>query len=85
MQRHQERIEKSIAMKYDGLKIIAAARGEHMPKFECPKCKEGLAEIIRVIEVRCRFDEKADDYLKEGDGERFVDLCPICRTELEIF
>ena len=56
-----------------------------MPKLECPKCKEGLSEIIRVIEVRCRFDEKADDYLKETGGERFIDLCPICRTELEIF
>jgi len=56
-----------------------------MPRLECPKCKEGLDEIIRVIEVRCRFDEKADDYLKEADGERFIDLCPKCRTELEIF
>ena len=60
-------------------------RGGTMPKLECPNCKEGLNEIIRVIEVRCRFDEKADDYLKEADGERFIDLCPICRTELEIF
>jgi phage FluMu protein Com len=56
-----------------------------MPKLECPNCKEGLGEIIRVIEVRCRFDEKADDYLTEAEGERFIDLCPICRTELEIF
>jgi hypothetical protein len=56
-----------------------------MPKIECPKCKEGLGEIIRVIEVRCRFDETADDYLKEADGERIIDLCPICRTEVEIF
>ncbi len=58
---------------------------KYMPKIECPKCKEGLGEIIRVIEVRCRFDESADDYLKESDGERFIDLCPTCRTELEIF
>ncbi len=56
-----------------------------MPRIECPKCKEGLGEIIRVIEVRCRFDESADDYLKESDGERFIDLCPTCRTELEVF
>ncbi len=56
-----------------------------MPRTECPKCKEGLDEIVRVIDVRCRFDEQADDYLKESDGERFIDLCPKCRTELEIF
>ena len=56
-----------------------------MPRLECPKCNEGLSEIIRVIEVRCRFDEKEDDYLNEADGERFIDLCPICRTELEVF
>jgi hypothetical protein len=43
-----------------------------------------LDEIIRVIEVRCRFDEEADDYLNEADGERFIDLCPTCRAELEI-
>jgi len=45
-----------------------------MPRLECTNCREGLNEIIRVIEVRCRFDEKADDYLKEADGERFIDL-----------
>lgn len=52
---------------------------------ECPKCGETLDEIIRVIEVRCRFDEEDDDYLKEAEGERFIDLCPNCRTELEVF
>jgi hypothetical protein len=56
-----------------------------MARLVCPKCNEPLDEIIRVIEVRCRFDEKADDYLKESDGERFIDLCPGCRTELDIF
>lgn len=56
-----------------------------MPKMECPKCGEMLEEIIRVIEVRCRFDEEDDDYLKEAEGERFIDLCPKCRTELEVF
>ena len=56
-----------------------------MAKLQCPKCDKTLDEIIRVIEVRCRFDEEEDDYLKEADGERFVDICPICRTELEIF
>ncbi len=55
-----------------------------MAKLECPKCKEELGEIIRVIEVRCRFDEEADDYLNEADGNRFIDLCPTCRAELEI-
>jgi len=56
-----------------------------MSKLECPKCKEKLGEIIRIIELRCRFDEEVDDYLNEADGERFIDLCPACRTELEIF
>ncbi len=60
-------------------------RGGSMARLECPKCKEALDEIVRVIEVRCRFDETADDYLKEGDGERFIDVCPKCRTELEVF
>jgi hypothetical protein len=68
-----------MSLKYSGWK------GEYMSKLECPKCKEGLGEIIRVIEVRCRFDEEADDYLNEAGGERFIDLCPACRTELEIF
>ena len=63
----------------------ALSGGQYMPRLECPKCSESLDEIIRVIEVRCRFDEKADDYLKESDGERFIDLCPKCRAELEIF
>ena len=54
-----------------------------MSKLICPKCKEELGEIIRVIELRCRFHEEADDYLNEADGESFIDLCSICRTELE--
>jgi len=56
-----------------------------MSKLVCPKCKEELGEIIRVIELRCRFDEEADDYLNETDAKRFIDLCPTCRTELESF
>jgi hypothetical protein len=56
-----------------------------MPRLECPKCKEGLDEIIRVIEVRCRYYEEDDDYLNENGGNRFVDLCPKCKTELETF
>lgn len=56
-----------------------------MPKMQCPKCGEALEEIVRVIEVRCRFNEEDDDYLKESEGERFIDLCPKCRTELEVF
>ncbi len=56
-----------------------------MAKLECPKCEEQLDEVVRIIEVRCRFNEEADDYLKETGGERFVDLCPKCRTELEVF
>ena len=56
-----------------------------MSRLECPKCKEELSKIIRVIEVRCQFSEEADDYLNEANGERFIDLCPTCRTELESF
>jgi phage FluMu protein Com len=60
-------------------------KGENMPRLECPKCKEGLNEIIRVIEIRCRYDEEEDDYLNETGGDRFLDLCPKCKTELETF
>ena len=56
-----------------------------MSRVQCPKCKEELNKIIRVIEVRCEFNEEADDYLNEANGERFIDLCPACRTELETF
>ncbi len=56
-----------------------------MPKLECPKCGEPLDELIRVIEVRCRYNEEEDDYLNETDEGRFVDLCPKCRTEVESF
>jgi len=40
-----------------------------------------LEEIIRLIQVRCRFDEEEDDYLTEKD-EGFIDLCPKCRQSL---
>ena len=60
-------------------------QGENMPRLECPKCKEELDEIIRSIEVRCRYDEEDDDYLNETGGDRFVDLCPKCKTELATF
>jgi RNase P subunit RPR2 len=53
-----------------------------MARVICPKCNEPLDEIIRKIEVRCRFDEEADDYLMQED-EGYSDLCPTCRTELE--
>jgi len=53
-----------------------------MSKIMCPKCNELLDEVIRVIEVRCRFNEEEDDYLTEKD-EGFFDLCPKCRTELK--
>ncbi len=53
-----------------------------MPKIVCPKCNESLDEVIRVIQVRCRFNEVEDDYLTETD-EGYFDLCPKCRTELE--
>lgn len=53
-----------------------------MPRIMCPKCNQSLDEVIRVIQVRCRFSEEEDDYLMETD-EGFVDLCPECRTELE--
>ena len=53
-----------------------------MSRIKCPKCNESLDEVIRVIRVRCRFDEEADDYLMDMD-EGFTDLCPECKTELE--
>ncbi len=56
-----------------------------MSRLRCPKCNEVVDEIIRVIEVRCRFSEEDDDYLNDTGGERFADLCPICRTELDTF
>ena len=56
-----------------------------MARLECPKCKEELNEIIRVIEIRCRYDEEDDDYLNETGGDRSVDLCPKCKTELSTF
>ena len=54
-----------------------------MARLECPQCEEGLDEIIRVIEVRCRYDEVDDDYINETGGDRVIDLCPTCKTELE--
>ncbi len=56
-----------------------------MPKLECPKCKEKLDEIIRVIEIRCRYDEEPDDYINQTGGDRFADLCPKCKMELQTF
>ena len=53
-----------------------------MPKLECPNCKEELTEIIRVIEIRCRYEEEDDDYINETGGDRSFDLCPKCKTEL---
>ena len=54
-----------------------------MPKSECPRCKDTLDEIVRVIEARCRYDEVDDDYINETGGDRIIDLCPRCKTELE--
>jgi len=54
-----------------------------MSKLKCPKCKEELDEILRVIEIRCHFDEADDDYINETGGDRIIDLCPKCKTELE--
>ena len=59
------------------------AIGENMPKLECPQCKEELDEIIRVIEIRCRYNEEEDDYINEPGGDRSADLCPKCKTELQ--
>ena len=53
-----------------------------MSRIMCPKCNQLLDEVIRVIQVRCRFDEEADDYLTDKD-EGFTDRCPECKTELE--
>ncbi len=53
-----------------------------MPRIICPKCNKPLEELIRVIHVRCRFDEEEDDYITDKD-EGFRDLCPDCKTELE--
>lgn len=53
-----------------------------MPRIMCPQCNELLDEVIRMIQVRCRFNEEEDDYLTDTD-EGFIDLCPKCRTELE--
>ena len=53
-----------------------------MPRMTCPKCNEALEEVLRVIKVRCRFDEDEDDYLTDRD-EGYFDLCPKCRTELK--
>ena len=57
--------------------------GKRMPRLEYPKCKEGLDEIVRVIEVRCRYDEADDDYINETGGDRVIDLCPTCKAELQ--
>ena len=56
-----------------------------MLRLECPQCKETLDEVIRVIEIRCRYNEEDDDYINESGGDRSVDLCPKCKTELQIF
>ncbi len=56
-----------------------------MPKLECPKCKEKLDEIIRVVEIRCRYDEEPDDYINQTGGDRFADLCQKCKMELQTF
>ena len=56
-----------------------------MPRLEYPRCKEELDEIIRIIEIWCRYDEEEDDYLNEASGNHFVDLCPKCKTKLETF
>ena len=53
-----------------------------MARLECPKCKEELDEIVRVIEARCRYDEVDADYINETGGDRVVDLCPKCKIEL---
>ena len=53
-----------------------------MAKTVCPKCQEPLDEVIRVIQVRCRYNEEEDDYLMDMD-EGSVDLCPKCHTDLE--
>jgi hypothetical protein len=53
-----------------------------MAKTVCPKCQEPLDEVIRVIQVRCRYNEAEDDYLMDTD-EGSVDLCPKCHTDLE--
>jgi uncharacterized protein (UPF0212 family) len=53
-----------------------------MSRVVCPKCDESLDEVIRLIQVRCRFNEEADDYLTDSD-EGFRDLCPKCGTELK--
>ncbi len=53
-----------------------------MPRLECPRCNKELDEIVRVIEVRCRYDEVEDDYINETGGDRVVDLCPKCKAEL---
>jgi len=56
-----------------------------MARLKCPKCETELDEIIRVIEIRCRYDKQDDDYLTQREGERFVDCCPKCRAELDVF
>ena len=56
-----------------------------MARLRCPKCDEELDQIIRLIEARCRYHQEKDDYLNETNGERFIDICPTCRTELEIY
>jgi len=60
-------------------------KGEFMARLKCPKCETELDEIIRVIEIRCRYDKQDDDYLTQREGERFVDCCPKCRAELDVF
>ncbi len=55
-----------------------------MPKLECPQCREPLDEIIRVIEIRCRYDEEPDDYINQTGGDHSADLCPKCKAELQI-
>ena len=53
-----------------------------MPRIACQKCGELLDEVIRVIEVRCHFDESEDDYLTESD-EGYYDPSPKCRMKLD--
>ena len=43
-------------------------KGEFMARLKCPKCETELDEIIRVIEIRCRYDKQDDDYLTQEKG-----------------
>jgi hypothetical protein len=57
-----------------------------MPKIICPKCGTVKHEILKTLEVVCRYDEATDEYLPIEDRDIcLVVECIDCKTEIEEF